>query len=261
MLLLKLFKWLVIIMFLESHILVILAFIALFTGFVKAGLPSLGALVSVSLVLLFPAKDALGLAVLYLLAGDLIASFMHWRKANLPVLRQLLPAIFLGIGFGVLTLTQVSNELLGALIGLLIVLMVGMEPFRPHITEWATRNKYFVRSGSGVLAGFATTVGNAAGPILSLYFLLLKIDKYGFVGTAALFFLIVNVTKLPLYGALGMFKTYYLWSYIVTVPFVVLGALFGRRFIEWIPQQYFNRVVISITGLSGVWLLTSYFIG
>lgn len=261
MLLLKFLKWFVVIMFLEPHILVALAFIALFTGFVKAGLPSLGALVSVSLVLLFPVKDALGLAVLYLLAGDLVASFMHWRKANLPVLIQLLPAIFFGIGLGALTLTQVSNDLLGALIGVLIVLMVGMEPFRPRVSEWAMRNIYFVRSGSGVLAGFSTTVGNAAGPILSLYFLLLKIDKYGFVGTAALFFLIVNVTKLPLYGALGMFKTYYLWSYMVTVPFVIVGALFGRRFIEWIPQQYFNRVVLSITGLSGIWLLSSYLMG
>ncbi|MFT7388635.1 MAG: putative membrane protein YfcA [Candidatus Endobugula sp.] len=261
MLLLKFLKRFVVIMFLEPHILVALAFIALFTGFVKAGLPSLGALVSVSLVLLFPVKDALGLAVLYLLAGDLVASFMHWRKANLPLLIQLLPAIFFGIGLGALTLTQVSNDLLGALIGVLIVLMVGMEPFRPRVSEWSMRNIYFVRSGSGVLAGFSTTVGNAAGPILSLYFLLLKIDKYGFVGTAALFFLIVNVTKLPLYGALGMFKTYYLWSYMVTVPFVIVGALLGRRFIEWIPQQYFNRVVLSITGLSGIWLLSSYLMG
>jgi uncharacterized membrane protein YfcA len=260
-LLLKFLKRFVVIMFLEPHILVALAFIALFTGFVKAGLPSLGALVSVSLVLLFPVKDALGLAVLYLLAGDLVASFMHWRKANLPLLIQLLPAIFFGIGLGALTLTQVSNDLLGALIGVLIVLMVGMEPFRPRVSEWSMRNIYFVRSGSGVLAGFSTTVGNAAGPILSLYFLLLKIDKYGFVGTAALFFLIVNVTKLPLYGALGMFKTYYLWSYMVTVPFVIVGALLGRRFIEWIPQQYFNRVVLSITGLSGIWLLSSYLMG
>lgn len=244
--------------FFDLNTMILLGFIALFTGFVKAGLPALGGLVSVSLVLLFPAKDALGLAVLYLLAGDIIASFMHWRKANLPVLRQLLPAIFTGIAIGILTLTQVSNHLLSAIIGGLIVFMVGMEPFRPRITDWATRNARFVRTGSGVMAGFTTTVGNAAGPILSLYFLLLKIDKYGFVGTAALFFLIVNVTKLPLYGAIGIFKTYYLWSYLATVPFVFVGAIFGKRFIEWIPQKYFNRVILLITGLSGVWLITRY---
>jgi uncharacterized membrane protein YfcA len=247
-------------MFFDTHILIFLAFIALFTGFVKAGLPALGGLISVSLVLLFPAKDALGLAVLYLLAGDVVAVSMHWRKANWGVLRKLLPAIFVGIAVGGLTLTQVSNNVLGVIIGAMIVLMVGMEPFRPRVTDWANRHVRFVRTGSGVLAGFTTTVGNAAGPILSLYFLLLKIDKHGFVGTAALFFLIVNVTKLPLYGVMDIFKSYYLASYLLTIPLVVLGAVAGRRFLEWIPQRYFNQVILSATGLSGVWLVARYFI-
>ena len=247
-------------MFFEVHILILLAVIALFTGFVKAGLPALGGLVSISLVLLFPPKDALGLAVLYLLAGDVIASFMHWRKAHWSVLRQLLPAIFIGMGVAALTLNHVSNDFLALAIGIMIVLMVAMEPFRPRLTKWATRNARFVRTGSGMLAGFTTTVGNAAGPILSLYFLLLKIDKYGFVGTAALFFLIVNVTKLPLYGAIGIFKSYYLWSYLVTVPLVFVGALLGRRFLEWIPQKYFNQTILLVTGLAGVWLVLGYFL-
>ncbi len=247
-------------MFLELHILILLSLLALFTGFVKAGLPALGGLVSVSLVLMFPERDALGLAVLYLLAGDVMATLMHWRKASFPVLRKLLPAIFIGMAIGGLVLTQVSNQLLGAVIGVMIVLMVSMEPLRPRITNWAMRHSTFVRTGSGMLAGFTTTVGNAAGPILSLYFLLLKIDKYGFVGTAALFFLIVNITKLPLYGALGIFQEYYLWSYLVTVPWVFVGALFGRRFLEWIPQKYFNQLILSMTGLAGIWLIIRFFL-
>ncbi len=245
-------------MFLELHIILLLALIALLTGFVKAGLPALGGLVSVSLTLIFPPKDALGLAVLYLLAGDFIAVSMHWRKANWPVLRKLLPAIFVGIAIGILTLRVISNNALGAVIGLLIVVMVSMEPFRPHITSWAMRYIRFVRVGSGMMAGFTTTVGNAAGPILSLYFLLLKIDKYGFVGTAALFFLIVNLTKLPLYASIDIFKGYYLWSYLITVPFVFVGAVFGKRFLEWIPQQRFNQVILLATGLAGAWLFVQY---
>ncbi len=247
-------------MLLEIHTLILLAFIALFTGFVKAGMPAMGGLVSVSLALMFPPKDALGLAVLYLLAGDIIAVFLHWRKADLPVLRKLLPAIFVGMALGILVLTQISNNYLGALIGMLILGMVFMEPFRPRITQWAERNSRFVRNGSGMLAGFTTTVGNAAGPILALYFLLLKIDKYGFVGTAAVFFLVVNVTKLPLYWSIDIFKTYYLWSYLLTVPMVAVGALFGKRFLEWIPQQRFNQLILLVTGLSGIWLIVRYFI-
>lgn len=245
-------------MFLDPTILFALAGLALLTGFVKSGLPVLGGLISVFMVMLFPPKDALGLAVLYLLVGDVIAVWMHWRKADWPILKQLIPAIFMGMLVGVLALLNVSNEHLGGMIGVIVLLMVAMEPLRPRITRWALDHARPVRVGSGMLAGFTTTVGNAAGPILSLYFLLINVDKYRFIGTASIFFLLVNVTKLPFYGAIGLFKDYYLWSYVVTMPFVLLGAFAGKYFLTWIPQQAFNRLILIITALSGAWLFVRY---
>lgn len=243
---------------LDTHLLILLGFIALFTGFVKTGLPALGALISVSLALLFPPRDALGLAVLYLLAGDVMATTLHWRKADWPMLRKLLPTIFIGLGLGIVVLQFISDAILGTMIGLLIIILVCMEPFRERITQWAMERIHIIRGISGILAGFTTTVGNVAGPVLSLYFLLLKVDKYTFVGTAAFFFLIVNLSKLPLYGMIGIFKTYYLSSYLVTVPFVFLGALLGKRFLEWIPQKQFNQIILIVTGLAGLWLFVRY---
>ena len=51
---------------------------------------------------------------------------------------------------------------------------------------------------TGVASGFATMIGNAAGPIFSLYLLAKGAKKNNYMGTFAWFFLIVNVTKLPL---------------------------------------------------------------
>ena len=247
-------------MLLDTSTLLFLSVMALLVGFVKVGLPVLGSFVAVCMALFFPAKEALGLTLMYLLVGDIIAVSLHARNANRLLLRRLLPSILIGMVAGIIMINAVSSEHLGAIIGLLIISVVAMEPFRPKITAWAERYSRLVCNSSGALAGFTTTIGNVAGPILTLYFLLLKVDKYSFVGTSALFFLTVNIIKLPLYASIGVFEHYYLWSYLLTVPLVFVGALAGRRFLEWIPQKQFNQVIIALTGVAGVWLFLRYII-
>lgn len=247
-------------MLLEFPLLLFLTFIALLTGFVKTGLPALGGFVSVLMVLVFPPKDAVGITLFYLLAGDLMAVSFYRRQANIAELKRLLPMVFVGIASGILVLTYIDNSTLGLMVGLMIVLLVSLEPFRARVTEWAMQRIFWVRGFSGWLAGLTTAVGNAAGPVLSLYFLLLKLDKHSFAGTAALFFLVVNLTKLPLYGAIGLFKGYYLWSLLATIPFVFVGGFVGRRFLRWIPQQQFTRAILFFTGLAGILLVIRYFL-
>lgn len=245
-------------MFLDLPLLIFFVFIALFTGFVKAGLPVLGGLTSVMTAFIFPPKEAVAITLLYLLAGDIIAVALHWRHAQWQLLKKMLPAIIVGIIFGALTLQQVSNTWLGLLIGSVVIVFVAMEPLREKMTTLATLHEKPVRIVSGTLAGYTTTVASLAGPIMTLYFLLLKIDKHAFVATAALFFLIVNLIKAPIYGALGMFESYYLISYLVTLPVLAFGAFFGNRFLHWIPQKAFNLIIIILTGLGGITLLIKY---
>ena len=247
-------------MLIEPPLLAFLFFIALITGFVKTGLPALGSLISVLMVLVFPPKDALGLTLLYLLAGDCVAAKLYWNRANKKELLSMLPAIIVGIILGIVLISMVSDAILGLLIGCMIVLLVSLEPFRGTITAWAMVRISWVRGISGGLAGFSTTVGNAAGPIVSLYFLLLKLNKHTFAGTAALFFLIVNLIKLPLYYSIGIFKSEYMLSVLVTIPIVFVGTYLGHRFLQWIPQKSFNKLTLLFTLVAGLLLITRYFL-
>ena len=189
-----------------------------------------------------------------------MAVAFYWRQANITELKRLLPMIFIGIATGILVLTFVNNQILGLIIGCMIVFLVLLEPFRTKVTAWAMQRLFWVRNISGWLAGLTTTVGNAAGPVLSLYFLLLKLDKHSFTGTAAVFFLIVNTVKLPLYFSIGIFQSYYLTSVLLTLPFVFVGAYFGRKFLKWVPQQQFTQIILAFTGLAGLSLIIRYFI-
>ena len=54
------------------------------------------------------------------------------------------------------------------------------------------------------LGGFTTMVANAGGPAMSMYFLASRFSVKEFLGTAAWFFALVNLTKLPFSIGLGL---------------------------------------------------------
>ena len=56
----------------------------------------------------------------------------------------------------------------------------------------------------GTLGGFTTMVANAAGPVMSMYFLASRFPVKEFLGTAAWFFAIVNLAKVPFSIGLGL---------------------------------------------------------
>jgi len=237
----------------------VLCLVAVFTGFVKAGLPALGALLSAMVALVFSPQEALGICLIYLLVGDVIAVSFYRKLADLKELKKMIVPVLLGIGLGGLMLNSLDNDSLGLTIGVMVLLLVALEPLRPQLTEWAFHRPRSVRTFSGVLAGIATTIGNAAGPIMTLYFLLLKLDKKAFVGTASIFFLAVNLTKVPIFQYQGFFNSDYFASIAVTAPLVYVGAVAGRAFLEWIPQLWFKRVILFLTAIAGLWLVIRYF--
>jgi uncharacterized protein len=240
---------------LGTDYLLFLAFIALFTGFIKAGMPSLGALLSATVALVFPARDALGITLTYLLIGDTVAVWLYWRLAHWQELKKMLVPVIAGIIAGGLLLSSLDNESLGLAIGIMVVMLVLMEPLRPQLTRQALAHPRIARSTSGALAGLATTIGNAAGPILSIYFLVLNLDKRAFIGTGSIFFMFVNLSKLPIFIGQDIFHLQYMASIAVTAPLVYVGAIGGRKFLEWIPQLWFNRVVLFFTAVAGIWLI------
>jgi uncharacterized membrane protein YfcA len=205
--------------------------------------------------LVFPARDALGITLTYLLIGDTVAVWLYWRLAHWQELKKMLVPVIAGIIAGGLLLSSLDNESLGLAIGIMVVMLVLMEPLRPQLTRQALAHPRIARSTSGALAGLATTIGNAAGPILSIYFLVLNLDKRAFIGTGSIFFMFVNLSKLPIFIGQDIFHLQYMASIAVTAPLVYVGAIGGRKFLEWIPQLWFNRVVLFFTAVAGIWLI------
>jgi uncharacterized membrane protein YfcA len=113
-----------------------------------------------------------------------------------------------------------------------------------------------VRAGSyGVLGGFTTMVANAGGPVMSLYLISAGFRKWQFLGTAAWFFLVVNVAKVPFSAGLGLIDSHSLLLDATLVAFVLPGAYLGRICADRLNQSLFERLVIAATVLGGLELL------
>ena len=107
----------------------------------------------------------------------------------------------------------------------------------------------------GFSGGFATMIGNSAGPVFNLYFLSMKLPKKEFIGTSAWLYLIMNVGKLPLQAL--VWKNITVSSLIldlIAIPVIALGIFIGIRIVKIFPEKAYRYFVIITTLGSSVLL-------
>ena len=85
---------------------------------------------------------------------------------------------------------------------------------------------------------------------MSMYLLAAKFPVQQFLGTAAWFFLAVNLAKTPFSVALGLISVGSLLLDLMLAPAVVVGAMIGRRIARRIDQQVFERVGIAVVAIA-----------
>src|SRR5690625_3240466 len=114
---------------------------------------------------------------------------------------------------------------------------------------WISRATY------GLLGGFTTMVANAGGPVMTMYFYAMRLPVLTFLGTAAWFFAIVNILKLPFSASLGLFSRDTFVMDAMLIPVVLLGAFVGARVARRFSQGVFEKAVLVLTVVSALGLL------
>jgi uncharacterized membrane protein YfcA len=105
------------------------------------------------------------------------------------------------------------------------------------------------------MAGVTTMMANAAGPIMIIYLLAMKLPKIEFVGTGAWFFFVVNWLKVPFSAKLNLMTAASVKLDLMMLPFIGLGAVIGIFFLKRIPQKAFNAVVQILAATAAIILL------
>jgi len=230
---------------------------ALLVGFSKTGMPgaAIPAIALMAEAFRQDTKLSVGAIVPVLILGDLFAITYYRRHVDWPRLLELAPYVVAGMVPGYLVLWQIDTEELRILIGVIILVLLALHIVRDRF-GWARvmERRWFV-AGTGMLAGFCTTVGNAAGPMMSIYLVSRRLDKHQFLGTTAWFFFFVNLSKVPLFTALDMITWEVVQFDLLLLPIAAAGAVVGAVVLKKMPQKLFNVLVLVLAGIAAVRML------
>lgn len=228
-------------------------------GMSKAGLNGLTLMFIPLMALAFGSKASTGVLLPMLCVGDIFAVAWYRRHAEWRYLLKLLPSAVMGIAVGAAVGGGLTDDsfrfLLGGMIMVLLALTVWLDVRKK---ENAYPQAWWFAVAAGLAAGFTTMVGNAAGAITNIYLLSMRLPKNAFIGTAAWFFLIVNLLKVPLQvffwknisGSSLIFDT-------IMIPAIAVGAVTGIVVAGKIPEKAYRIFVMVMTGVAGLLLLVA----
>lgn len=229
---------------------------AVLIGINKTGIPGLGLLPVVILTAVFPAGFSTGLQLVMLCTADLMAVAYYRRCADWRLVLRLLPCTLAGLGLGAWVLTFCGDAGLKKAIGIIILLLSVLSFVRRRYwkPESVPNSLPFV-AGVGLAAGFTTLVANAAGPVMALYLLSMRLPKEKYVGTSAWFFLIMNYIKLPVFIWQGRITTESFLTALPTIPLLIVGAVLGIVVLKKLSLSLFERIIEILVVLSAFRML------
>jgi uncharacterized protein len=223
-----------------------LLFSGLCVGLGKGGLGGIGLIPIFIFAEIFSPRESTGMLLLCLLLGDGMGLVYFRQHADWRQLRRLVLPAFLGILLGWWTLGWLTNEALRPLLGWIILCLTAAQLLRKPIgatMEHAYRSPVFAFL-LGSLGGWTTMIANAAGPVMSLFFLAMNLRKLAFIGTATVFFLTVNLVKLPFSWQLGLLTEQTFYVVLSLSPFIVAGFYLGRWTLLRLSQSWFERLIL-----------------
>jgi uncharacterized membrane protein YfcA len=232
---------------------------ALSFGLAKAGLAGLGLVGVVVFASLFGARDSTGVVLPLLLAADIGAVSIFKQHARWDYLRRTLPIAAVGVVLGTLIMQRVDNASFRPILGGVILALTAMQLVRRQWPDAFGRVPHApgVGWGLGLLAGVATMIANAAGPVVALYYTAVGLPKFEVVGTTAWFFFLINIFKIPFSISIGVIHGSSLLLDAVLLPPIIIGLFAGRWLMNRISQRTFDLVLLVFAAAAAVRLIVA----
>ena len=228
-------------------------FCGLCIGMSKTGINGLGTVVVPILAVIFGAKASTGVLLPMLCLADLFAVVYYRRNAEWKYIVKLLPWALAGYALALFADRFIPDDkwfklMIGICILVGIVVMFWNDRRGKDV---AIPSAWWFVALFGIVGGFSTMIGNAAGPVMSVFLLAVRLPKTSFVGTAAWFFMVCNYLKLPL--------QYFVWHNITAdsllfnlkmLPAIAIGAWLGVVFVKKVSESRYRLTVYLLTIVS-----------
>ena len=220
----------------------------------KTGVAGVGMLIVPILATIFGGKSSAGILLPMLSMADVFAVSYYHRHAEWKYILKLLPSTIVGVLVGLFVGNIVNDQQFKVMMGVIIlaglIIMVWRE--RKNV-DAAIPHNWLFSSIAGLLGGFSTMIGNAAGPVMAVYLLSMMLPKNSFIGTGAWFFLIINLFKIPFH--ITVWKTIDLNTFTLDLamfPAIMIGAFLGIKVVKIIPEKPYRIFIIVTTALAAI---------
>lgn len=229
---------------------------ALYVGLVKGGLgPVPGALLVPLLSTQMPVTEAVALTLPLLLVGDWFALPVYWRKWDSRTVRLTVPAGIAGVLIGVLLLSVLPDLALRRVLGAIALLAVAYKLGSDLLTSLTYTARDWHGWAAGWGSGFMSALANAGAPPITAYLLLRGFSPVAFIATTVVFFLVMNLVKLPVFLAAGVLDTGQIVGMVWALPLIPAGVWLGKHFVERIDARKFEWFMLALLAWAGVSLL------
>jgi len=233
---------------------ILVAIAAFMVGFSKTGINGMTMLVIPIMASVFGGKESTGVLLPLLIAGDIMAVWYYHRHAEWNDIKKLLPWTLAGLILGLVVGNYINDGQFKALIGIIVLVCLGILLYTQKKGDKKIVPESSLLSAlTGVAAGFATMIGNAAGPIFSVFLLAKGFRKLDFMGTAAWFFMIINLIKVPL--QIFVWQNINARSFLTAglmLPAIALGAFVGIIVIRKLNDKIFHYLIICLTAIAAI---------
>lgn len=235
----------------------VISIAALSIGMSKTGVQGIMLMIVPLMAMAFGAKESTGVILPMLCMADIIAVAYYKRIADWKVVAKLLPTAILGFFLAIGVDNMIPNgqfrQLMGWTLMLALIVMIWSEIFGKE-NRWM--KTWWYAAIFGLLGGFTTMIGNAAGPVMSVYLLSMRKEKMEYIGINAWFFLVVNLLKVPLQVFVWDNITWdSLQLNLVMLPVIGIGSLIGIRIVKLLPEKIFRRFIQIVTILSVILMI------
>lgn len=234
-----------------------IALAAVLVGSARAGLDG-GPLIAIPLMAgVFGARLSSSIMLGIMLTADVAALFKYRSMGSLTHLVRTLPYAVSGIVLGAVVGGRLSEEAFRTAVSILILLSATLMLAQElKGNGFILPERWYYAAPLGLLSGFSSMVGNAGGPVMSLFLLSSGLLKNRLIGTMVWFFFIINTVKLPFHIlSWHTLSVPTLLIDLAVAPIAIVAVFGSARLVQLIPEKPYRYFRLATVALGGVYLL------
>jgi uncharacterized membrane protein YfcA len=188
-----------------------------------------------------------------MLLGNLHRVFLFWQDIDWQLTWWYLPGAVLGAILGAFIFTKTQLQWLQVLLGLFLVSSVFSFGFGKKEQSFKIHGWFFLPAG--FVYAFLSGLIGSIGPILNPFYLKYGLVKENMIATKSTHVLVVHVTKMVTYAALGAITMPYLGYGLVIGIAAAPANWLGQLALQKISDEQFRQLVIGLVTISGMLML------